>query len=856
MKAKTKILAFTLALMMLFTAIPLFAFAEESAQTQTSATVSEGDIVTEYGTIPAADITENSDSVAAVFIDEGKSGTYAYHGCFDSLYVDGSTVDSGAMDYAYTNYIKGKGGVNNAAIYLLKDVTGASSFKDPDSNAGSTIILDLGGNTFTATQNIIYFSTNQSASGQDKFIFKNGTISYTKYVVTMRYIYNTNSNGTGGDFAFENIKFIDNGTSAANSYIVKVTETSVPKATQTTAITFKGCTIETSRDGGALRDEYIPSGDYLSENGKQLAGADTPDDTADDVYAKFTVSCDHNQVKDNGYCAFCGEYTAAPSENDVETPYGTIGSAALVENAVAAVFVENTAASGTYECKGTFTSLYVDGNTTATGAMDYAYQNYLKTAGSPTVVVYLLSDISLSGSCFYQPDTNAGNTVVLDLGGKTITAQKNLMYFQTNYSAEGHDIFIFKNGTIKYSQYVFQVSFRNGLGTGADFTFENITFIDNNTTTTYNYSYIVNAGNNATVPDHNITANVTFINCTVEAADDVTLKDDYIHVPTYSDADGFEVAAGIYEKINIYCDHTAVNAEAVCILCGTDLNPKINNVNVTIDADLALNYYTNIPTEDMNLYTLKIGDSILTPYMKNGAVTFTFDGIGPHQIGNELTAELYRGEDLCDTKTYSVMQYLHELYAIEAAKTNLDNDEETVRDNTVYLICALLTYGQEAEKYTNNGVTSITLPDGMTEDDYMGYAPGEDWYGTDDLLALDKKDDAELYIKSAGVRFDNINKIYFKIYAKEAPTVTLGDKTITLTDADKNGDFYVIYTDGIAPTAYYDEVTLTLSNGESATYSVNTYAYHMSDDEEIGALVNALYNFGICCMDYVGSLPA
>ena len=68
------------------------------------------------------------------------------------------------------------------------------------------------------------------------------------------------------------------------------------------------------------------------------------------------------------------------------------------------------------------------------------------------------------------------------------------------------------------------------------------------------------------------------------------------------------------------------------------------------------------------------------------------------------------------------------------------------------------------------------------------------------------------------------------------------------------GNTYIAYSEGVTPAAFDMVVEIVLVyNGNtvhSITYSVNSYAYAMREDADIGELAIALYRFGASTKSY------
>lgn len=276
-----------------------------------------------------------------------------------------------------------------------------------------------------------------------------------------------------------------------------------------------------------------------------------------------------------------------------------------------------------------------------------------------------------------------------------------------------------------------------------------------------------------------------------------------------------------------------------------DHTPKLDCANVNLGQSLALKYYVEL-CEHANVadYTMKftmngVETTVSAEAEKyNGLYVFTLGGIAPQCMGDEIVAELIYEGTAALTKTYSVKQNLIDLLA-DVANAD-DNELKTLIYNT-------LAYGAEAQKYTgyktdalvNAGYEALATQNAQPADAHV-------------LSAL--KDGATASFKSAAVEFGDVNKIIVKINATDVANVTLkvGETALTLTKVSDG--VYAATTDAISALNLGAKVGFNLYVGEdlvqTLTYSVNDYASRKWDDAEMGALVKALYNYGVAARLY------
>lgn len=218
---------------------------------------------------------------------------------------------------------------------------------------------------------------------------------------------------------------------------------------------------------------------------------------------------------------------------------------------------------------------------------------------------------------------------------------------------------------------------------------------------------------------------------------------------------------------------------------------------------------------------------------------FVFSGIAPQCMGDNIKIEVLHNDAVVENltvKNYSILTNFKALLEKNA-------DDEKLKT----LIYNTLAYGAEAQKYTgyktgalvNAGFEALATQNAQPTDAHV-------------LSAL--KDGATASFKSAAVEFGDVNKIIVKINAADVANVTLkvGETALTLTEVSDG--VYAATTDAISALNLGAKVGFNLYVGEdlvqTLTYSVNDYASRKWDDAEMGALVKALYNYGVAARLY------
>lgn len=285
-----------------------------------------------------------------------------------------------------------------------------------------------------------------------------------------------------------------------------------------------------------------------------------------------------------------------------------------------------------------------------------------------------------------------------------------------------------------------------------------------------------------------------------------------------------------------------------------DIESKLTSASVTLGDSLSLNYYATLNpahTAAQMRFTYHGETTLVSGVLDeaSGEYKFTFGRIPPQCMGDNVKAELILiSEDGTETvldvkESYSIREYCDDALAANPNNKTLAT-----------LLADLLAYGDAAQDYANYNEDT---PAG----DGFEVAPTEWEAVTDTDLTLSDKTSDTVYFAAAGVRFDYINRVYFKIKAADLTgvTLTVNGKTYTADDlilVENTADTYVLYTDAVYATEFDKVFTAKLAvNSEelqTVTYSVRSYVYtkQNSNDTELAALVRALYNYGRSAIAY------
>lgn len=261
--------------------------------------------------------------------------------------------------------------------------------------------------------------------------------------------------------------------------------------------------------------------------------------------------------------------------------------------------------------------------------------------------------------------------------------------------------------------------------------------------------------------------------------------------------------------------------------------------------NINMNYYVTIP--DGVSY-----DSYVMRFTFNGktfdvagvddpkGLKFTFKDIGPHQMGLNISAELYGVNEDGETKlsekaTYSVKENLESL---------LTSESETVRT----LAQNMLIYGAAAQKYTGAADSELVTKETHAKTPDLA-----------DTNAATVENIGE-YVKFVGMvlYFDSEPRlaINYKLL-KDVPE----GKELTFTDVDNNllkHDSEYVYLNGVTADKFAEENMISNSLDDSVVmFTVNTYIYYVINSEktstEMKALATALYYYGVAAEAYVAT---
>ena len=263
----------------------------------------------------------------------------------------------------------------------------------------------------------------------------------------------------------------------------------------------------------------------------------------------------------------------------------------------------------------------------------------------------------------------------------------------------------------------------------------------------------------------------------------------------------------------------------------------LTSLNLDSGKTLDFNFYAAFASADagekatVNIYRGGKVVSTLNGSREAGTLRykFTYADIAPQSMADEITAELKVNGKTVATRTESIKSYCEKVLATADA------------DKYRTFMADMLTYGQALSDYKNLGKTIAGENDAWIATSKTDFATikGE----LQSVKSATTATDTNNKIKSAGLYFYDINKIYFRA------EINGGVVKINGTEVDGNNGKY--YTDGIAASKFADVYTVTVTaevNGtevHKVTYSVNSYVLSKCDgDAAINVLARALGCYG------------
>ena len=271
-----------------------------------------------------------------------------------------------------------------------------------------------------------------------------------------------------------------------------------------------------------------------------------------------------------------------------------------------------------------------------------------------------------------------------------------------------------------------------------------------------------------------------------------------------------------------------VSAETASPLKGT---------SVSLGSELVVNFYAEVTDTEGAAMTFGIGEGTKTVpvaqarYVEGNLYAFPCP-IAPAQMTDTIEATLSDSGNTYQTST-SVRTYAQKLFS------NRQWDKLAAAD----MMVATLNYGAAAQNYFGYNTENLAnagyekaaaaeIPQGDSSNMVSGSVSGISFYGA-----------SLVFQTRIAVRF------YFSVKGDIANyTFSTGEAPVA------KGDLYYVEIPDINPQDYATDITLTVNDSMSITYSPLRYIsrmYGKTESAELKALVSELYQYHLTAVDYL-----
>lgn len=284
------------------------------------------------------------------------------------------------------------------------------------------------------------------------------------------------------------------------------------------------------------------------------------------------------------------------------------------------------------------------------------------------------------------------------------------------------------------------------------------------------------------------------------------------------------------------------------------------NNSATLGKDFSYNIYAlfsdNIKDVVKVRFTMGGFTEEVSPALANASENkykFVFRGIAPQQLGDFINVELVcDGNVIKSIKNVSLKKYFEKLLECDANTLQYSEKKYSLLKPLIYDV---FDYCTAAQKFT--GYKTDTLINAGYEGMGTTYSAVTT---TDNKTTGTRLESA--YFKGKTIYFDSTNKIvfYFITTDVENTVLTIGDKTYTSADFKKGtaANEYKIYSDDVYATEFDKVFTCTITCngvvGESASYSIKSYAYSKQDkNDKTGELARCTYKYGVSAFNFANA---
>ncbi|MBQ3356385.1 MAG: InlB B-repeat-containing protein [Oscillospiraceae bacterium] len=305
------------------------------------------------------------------------------------------------------------------------------------------------------------------------------------------------------------------------------------------------------------------------------------------------------------------------------------------------------------------------------------------------------------------------------------------------------------------------------------------------------------------------------------------------------------------------CDTAGDNG--ACSVCGylaaQTQALKIDSAALVLNGKIDVTYFVTVPTGYSNPYmvfTFNGADTTVTDCTADGGyLKFTFTGINPQCMGDNISATLYAtksgAEQSVTMSSYSVRQYCVNKLA-----------DNTISAELRALLSDMLAYGAAAQTFMSYNMNAIvTEGNDINNPTYRTFTNLSDYAASFDGTA-----DEELFWISARLTLTDSAAMAFRFHADSVGGLTVnvsinGKESIFTEFTSIGNGVYEVSFNGISAEEFGDTVRATFERdsdqvGNELSYSVYAYVQSKQNDSSsaLQALVKALYNYGASAAAY------
>ncbi len=274
------------------------------------------------------------------------------------------------------------------------------------------------------------------------------------------------------------------------------------------------------------------------------------------------------------------------------------------------------------------------------------------------------------------------------------------------------------------------------------------------------------------------------------------------------------------------------------------VNSKTYSRNISLGEDISINYYTPDDFENAQMrFTMNNVTTDLIAGEKVGeGYKFTYAGVAPQCIGDEITAEIVVNGEVIKTITHSVKEDLITLKGKTATQLGYSNSKYAAM---LTLIDDLLCYGGAAQEHQSYKLDAL-VSEGIEGSEFIPLT-------FTDFNGVVSND---IIWQSGSLYFDSVNKIRIKFKSENPENYsfkyTVNGNEYNASYTANGNNVYTIETNAIFATSFddvYHFAAYDNSTGNEVawlTYSVKSYVYskQSSSNLKIAKLAKCTYMYG------------